>query len=122
MIPLPDSPEPEITPEPEPTTETEPVPEPTTEPTPEPEPVPELTPEPTPTIEIVERSAEETFAAAEVRFNAQDWRGALETLNELRTLDSAYRTDEINDMRYAALMRKLAETNGGSFVGLNSTR
>jgi hypothetical protein len=25
-------------------------------------------------------------------------------------------------MRYAALMRKLAETNGGSFVGLNSTR
>ena len=28
----------------------------------------------------------------------------------------------VNAMRYAALMRKLAETNGGSFVGLNSTR
>jgi len=28
----------------------------------------------------------------------------------------------LNAMRYAALMRKLAETNGGSFVGLNSTR
>ena len=28
----------------------------------------------------------------------------------------------MNAMRYAALMRKLAETNGGSFVGLNSTR
>ncbi len=26
----------------------------------------------------------------------------------------------VNAMRYAALMRKLAETNGGSFVGLNS--
>jgi hypothetical protein len=28
----------------------------------------------------------------------------------------------LNAVRYAALMRKLAETNGGSFVGLNSTR
>jgi hypothetical protein len=28
----------------------------------------------------------------------------------------------VNAMRYAALMRKLAEDNGGSFVGLNSTR
>ena len=28
----------------------------------------------------------------------------------------------VNAMRYAALMRKLAETNGGSFVGLNSAR
>ena len=28
----------------------------------------------------------------------------------------------INAVRYAALMRKLAEDNGGSFVGLNSTR
>jgi len=28
----------------------------------------------------------------------------------------------LNAMRYAALMRKLAETNGGSFVGLNSAR
>jgi hypothetical protein len=28
----------------------------------------------------------------------------------------------VTAMRYAALMRKLAETNGGSFVGLNSTR
>jgi hypothetical protein len=28
----------------------------------------------------------------------------------------------INAVRYAALMRKLAEENGGSFVGLNSTR
>jgi hypothetical protein len=28
----------------------------------------------------------------------------------------------VNAVRYAALMRKLAETNGGSFVGLNSTR
>ena len=28
----------------------------------------------------------------------------------------------VNAMRYAALMRKLAETNGGSFVGLNSSR
>ncbi len=28
----------------------------------------------------------------------------------------------VNAVRYAALMRKLAEENGGSFVGLNSTR
>jgi hypothetical protein len=28
----------------------------------------------------------------------------------------------VNAVRYAALMRKLAETNGGSFVGLNSSR
>jgi len=28
----------------------------------------------------------------------------------------------LNAVRYAALMRKLAETNGGSFVGLNSVR
>ncbi len=28
----------------------------------------------------------------------------------------------LNAVRYAALMRKLAETNGGSFVGLNSAR
>jgi hypothetical protein len=28
----------------------------------------------------------------------------------------------VNAMRYAALMRRLAETNGGSFVGLNSSR
>ena len=28
----------------------------------------------------------------------------------------------INAVRYAALMRKLAEDNGGSFVGLNSVR
>jgi hypothetical protein len=28
----------------------------------------------------------------------------------------------MNAVRYAAFMRKLAESNGGSFVGLNSTR
>jgi hypothetical protein len=28
----------------------------------------------------------------------------------------------MNAVRYAALMRKLAEDNGGSFVGLNSVR
>ena len=28
----------------------------------------------------------------------------------------------LNAVRYAALMRKLAETNGGRFVGLNSVR
>ena len=28
----------------------------------------------------------------------------------------------VNAVRYAALMRKLAETNGGSFVGLNGLR
>ena len=63
-----------------------------------------LTPEPTPTVEIVERSTEEVFAAAEASFNAQDWRGTLETLNELLTLDSAHRADEVNDMRYTALV------------------
>ena len=28
----------------------------------------------------------------------------------------------VNAVRYAALMRKLAETNNGSFVGLNSVK
>jgi hypothetical protein len=28
----------------------------------------------------------------------------------------------VNSVRFAALMRKLAEENNGSFVGLNSTR
>jgi tetratricopeptide (TPR) repeat protein len=63
-----------------------------------------LTPEPTPTVEIVVRSSEDIFALAEERFSAQDWRGALEALNELWTLDAAFQADRVNEMRHASLV------------------
>jgi tetratricopeptide (TPR) repeat protein len=63
-----------------------------------------LTPEPTPTIEVVKRSVEEIFIEAQAHFNAQDWQGTFEALNELWTLDPAYRADEIDEMRHTALV------------------
>ncbi len=63
-----------------------------------------LTPEPTPTIEVTARSVEEVFDEAQTRLNHQDWKGALETLNELWTFDPAYRADEVNEMHYTALV------------------
>jgi len=64
---------------------------------------------------------------------------AIDTVNQLNRADSSgkrlvrihtvgfpvqFGSDRlsVNAMRYAALMRKLAEDNGGSFVGLNSVR
>lgn len=63
-----------------------------------------LIPQPTPTMEIIERAVEEILADAQARFGAQDWRGTLEALNELWMLDSTYQADEIDDMRYTALV------------------
>lgn len=63
-----------------------------------------LTPQPTPTIEIIERTANEIFAEAQERFDAQDWRGALEALNELWQIDSSYDADQVNSMRHTALV------------------
>lgn len=59
-----------------------------------------LTPQPTPTIEIIERSVEEVFAQAQERFEAQDWNGALDFLNELWKIDPAYRVEEADAMRH----------------------
>jgi tetratricopeptide (TPR) repeat protein len=63
-----------------------------------------LTPEPTPTVEVIAKSAEDIFVEAEARFNAQNWQGALEALNELWIVDPAYRADEVNEMRNIALI------------------
>jgi tetratricopeptide (TPR) repeat protein len=63
-----------------------------------------LTPEPTATVEIVQRSVEDVFSDAQERFEAQDWRGTLEALNELWALDPTYRTDQTNEMRHTALI------------------
>jgi tetratricopeptide (TPR) repeat protein len=63
-----------------------------------------LTPEPTPTVEIIERTAEEVFGEAQERFNAQDWRGTLEALNELWALDANYQADQADEMRHTALV------------------
>jgi tetratricopeptide (TPR) repeat protein len=63
-----------------------------------------LTPQPTPTIEVVQRAVEDIFADAQARFNAQDWRGTLEMLNELWTSDPTFHAGEVNDMRRTALV------------------
>jgi tetratricopeptide (TPR) repeat protein len=63
-----------------------------------------LTPQPTPTIAIIERAAQDIFADAQESFNSQDWRGTLETLNELWKFDPAYRAEEADQMRHTALV------------------
>jgi hypothetical protein len=63
-----------------------------------------LTPQPTPTIEIIERAVEDIFAEAQQHFDAQDWRNALEALNELWAFDPAYQAEQVDQMRYTALV------------------
>jgi tetratricopeptide (TPR) repeat protein len=63
-----------------------------------------LTPQPTPTIEIIERASEDIFGEARERYNAQDWHGTLEALNELWQTDPTFGANEVNDMRHTVLI------------------
>ena len=63
-----------------------------------------LTPTPTPTVIVIERTAQDVFDDAQERFDAQDWPGTLDALNELWQLDPAYNADQVNDMRRATLL------------------
>jgi TolB protein len=63
-----------------------------------------LTPEPTATVETVQISGDDIFVNAQARYNSQDWAGTLETLNQLWEFDPAYRVEEVNEMRYTALL------------------
>jgi hypothetical protein len=63
-----------------------------------------LTPTPTPTIVVTRRAVQDIFDDALARFEAQDWRGALEALNELWTFDPGYQAEQVNEMRHTALL------------------
>ena len=63
-----------------------------------------LTPQPTPTVEVIERTAQDVFVDVQERFDARDWQGTIEALNELWKLDPAYRAEDADDMRHTALV------------------
>lgn len=58
-------------------------------------------PSPTPTQDF--SGAEEAFAHAQQMINAQDWPGALGSLDALRKLDPDYNTSKVDGMYYFAL-------------------
>lgn len=65
------------------------------------QPTPSPTPSLTPTPDF--SGAEEAFARAQQQIAAQDWLGAIGTLDEIRKLDPTYRTGEVDGMYYFAL-------------------
>lgn len=69
-------------------------------------PTPTLTPSPTLTLTPDLRGAEALYAHAQQLLNAQDWTGALETLDSLRKADPTYRVVEVDGMYYIALYKR----------------
>lgn len=64
-------------------------------------PTPTLTPSLTPTPDF--SGAEQAFAQAQQLIAAQDWAGAIRTLDEIRKLDPTYKTSQVDGMYYFAL-------------------
>lgn len=65
------------------------------------QPTPTLTPSLTPTPDF--SGAEQAFAQAQQLIAAQDWPGAIGTLDEIRKLDRTYKTGQVDGMYYFAL-------------------
>jgi hypothetical protein len=63
-----------------------------------------LTPTPTPTVIVVQRTVEDVWSEAQERFEAQDWHGTLDLLNELWRMDAEYEAEQVNSMRHTALL------------------
>jgi hypothetical protein len=64
-------------------------------------PTPTITPSLTPTPDF--SGAEQAFARAQQQIAAQDWPGAIGTLDEIRKLDATYKTSQVDGMYYFAL-------------------
>lgn len=64
-------------------------------------PTPTLTPSLTPTPDF--SGAEQAFAQAQQQIAAQDWAGAIGTLDQIRKLDPNYKTSLVDGMYYFAL-------------------
>jgi tetratricopeptide (TPR) repeat protein len=65
------------------------------------QPTPTITPSLTPTPDFT--GAEQAFAQAQAQIAAGDWPGALGTLDQIRKLDPAYKTGQVDGMYYFAL-------------------
>lgn len=65
------------------------------------QPTPTLTPSLTPTPDF--SGAEQAFSKAQQLIVAQDWPGAIGTLDEIRKLDPTYNTGQVDGMYYFAL-------------------
>ena len=65
------------------------------------QPTPTLAPSLTPTPDF--SGAEQAFTTAQQQIAAQDWPGAIGTLDEIRKLDSTYKTGQVDGMYYFAL-------------------
>ena len=65
------------------------------------QPTPTLTPSLTPTPDF--SGAEQAFTQAQQLIAAQDWPGALRTLDEIRKLDPNYKTGQVDGMYYFVL-------------------
>jgi len=65
------------------------------------QPTPTLTPSLTPTPDF--SGAEQAFSKAQQLIVAQDWPGAISTLDEIRKLDRTYKTGQVDGMYYFAL-------------------
>lgn len=64
-------------------------------------PTPTITPSLTPTPDF--SGAEQAFAQAQQLIAAQDWPGAMQTLDQMRKLDATYNTSQVDGMYYFAL-------------------
>jgi hypothetical protein len=64
-------------------------------------PTPTLTPSLTPTPDFT--GAEQAFTQAQQQIAAQDWPGAISTLDTIRKLDPTYQTGQVDGMYYFAL-------------------
>ena len=65
------------------------------------QPTPTITPSLSPTPDFT--GAEQAFAQAQQQIAAQDWPGALGTLDQIRKLDPTYKTGQVDGMYYFAL-------------------
>jgi hypothetical protein len=65
------------------------------------QPTPTLTPSLTPTPDFT--GAEQAFTQAQQQITAQDWPGAIGTLDTIRKLDPTYQTGQVDGMYYFAL-------------------
>jgi tetratricopeptide (TPR) repeat protein len=65
------------------------------------QPTPTITPSLSPTPDF--SGAEQAFTQAQQQIAAQDWAGALGTLDQVRKLDPAYKTGQVDGMYYFAL-------------------